>query len=256
VLAWASEAIDELKAGCNEFLQQKNFREVRDFDSEAGENVLKIVLVSKLPKSIPRKATEALSNLRHSFDQALFAACCAIGKRPKDSIYFPWSETPTDLEYRLGAKAKPSKVPKSKIPPELWPVLRAFEPYGRSDTHTGGDDVIRALAQIANRKHTVSLNFSGSVAGGSYPSFKGDVPAGKTFSLKAPHWDTVKNEIEIARFPEELKTDYNYRLALYVAFDEAVPLRGLPLVESLTAFAAKAQSIVDGLEGEAAKIAG
>lgn len=256
-LTWAKEAINELDAICSAFLgTSQNFQEIRQFDADTKENVLKVVAAKKLPHGIARKATEALSNIRHSFDQSVYAACRAIGQTPKDSIYFPWADSPADLEYRLGKVSRPGKQQKIKIPPELWPVLRGFEPYRRSDTYAGGDDLVRELARVANRKHTVALNFRGEVAGIKFPSFSGSMDSGESFRLRMPNWDSVNNEIEIARYPLGIKTDYNYSLNLYVALDESAPLYGVPVSSALGTFLAKAQAVLDVLEQETIKIMG
>lgn len=250
VLDWAGEAIQELKVIHDAFFNSGNFRELREFDADASQNILKVKLVSKLPSSIPRKATEALLHIKHSFDRSLYAACLAIGKLPKGNLYFPWAESPDDLEYRLGAKAKAGKVPKLIIPKELWDVLRGFEPYGRSDAYTGGNNLIRELAKIANRKHTLRLNFSAEVGGIEYPAFSGPMTGPATFEMCKPHWDTVKNEVIIAKFPSSLQTDYKYALHLGIAFNEAPPLKGKNLIAALNDFLTKAQTVLERLSRE------
>jgi hypothetical protein len=254
VLDWAREGIKELDASCSAFLNTDIYRQVREIDSNTGQELFKIVCITKMPVEIRRKATEALSNTRHAFDQALFAACCAIGKHPKESIYFPWAVSPDDLEYKLGARnLKPGKQP--KIPPEFWPRLRSFEPYRRGNTYSGGEDGIRALAQIANRKHTVRLNFSARAATITEEIHIDVLSDGQSYeSLCTPVWDTVKNEIVLARYTPGAKFQTKYRLNLYVAFNEAAPLKEAPVVNTLSAFVAKAQSVIDGLEATAAEI--
>jgi hypothetical protein len=254
VLGWAREGISELDASCRAFLNTENYRSVREIDPETGQELFKVVCIAEMPVAIRRKATESLSNIRNAFDQALFAACCAIGKHPKESIYFPWAESPVDLEHRLGAKnSKPGKIP--KIPPELWPKLRSFEPYRRGDTYSGGEDGIRALAQIANRKHTVRLNFSANVTQVQLGIYIDVLTEGQSYENPGnPTWDSVKNEIVLARYTPGAKCETKCSLHLYVAFDESAPLKGAPALDALDAFATKAQSVIDGLERTAAEI--
>lgn len=255
VLNWAREGIEELKSSCRAFLDAQNYKEVRQLDADSGEEILKVVRVGKkMPVSIPRKATETLSNTRNTFDQALFAACCAIGKRPRESIGFPWAQTPDDLEHRLGAKnTKPGKIP--KIPPEFWPVLRTFEPYPRSKSYSGGNNLIRLLAQIANRKHTIKLGFSSAISRLDLEIDVEVLTVGQSYeSLSRAVWDMVKDEIVIARYAPGSKTDTKYSLQMYVALNEAPPLQGMPIIEGLSVFAAKAQSVIEGLAGAVAGI--
>lgn len=256
MLDWARDAIHELKISCDAFFNANNFREVREFDADSNQNVLKIVLVSKLPQSIPRKANEALLNIRHSLDRSIYAACTAIGHPPKDSIYFPWADSPTDLDYKLGAKAKPGKTPKIRVPIELWDVLRELEPYGRSDAYAGGHNFIRELAKIANRKHTIRLNFGAAVSGIDFPSFSGSMKGPAKFELGNSRWDTMKNEIVLARFPSSIETDYKYTLHMYVAFNESPPLKGANLIGALSDFLTYAQTVLVRLQGKAETIVG
>src|SRR5689334_16430313 len=93
VLDWADEGIRELHAACGAYFHRDSFREVTEFDAESGQNIVKVVGGHKLPSGVARKATEALSNIKNCFDQTIYSAVWAVrGKRPKDSLYFPWSE--------------------------------------------------------------------------------------------------------------------------------------------------------------------
>jgi hypothetical protein len=147
------------------------------------------------------------------------------------------------------------KKANTKIPPELWPVLRRLEPYGRSDGDAKGDDRIRELAQIANRKHTVKLTCGVNVRGVEYKNLELQA-AGGSFSLPTPTWDAVKNEVVIARFTPDVEVRYNYAVNGYVALDEAGPLKGVDVVAALKLFSAKARAVLDSLEQEVAILAG
>jgi hypothetical protein len=258
MLRWADEAIEELDASCGAFFNKDNFGEVREFDAKTNLITLKIVLTGAIPSAVRRKIAEALNSIRHSFDQSLFAACWAItGSKPKQSIYFPWATDPIDLQKRLdpSTRIKPGKTAKSpSIPPDLWPILSSFEPYGRGNSYPGGDDTIRTLAQISSeRKHTIRLSCGVNVDGfqpGSYSS-KGR----GSLSIFAPRWDPVKNEIKISEFSPNVQTDYKYQLYGYIALDEPA-MKGANVIEALGVFKAKAQSVLEGLEGEVRRITG
>jgi hypothetical protein len=240
VLGWAQKGIDDLKRAIKAFGQDNPFRIVTELDSEQRQQVMKAVRQKPLPDSIPRVATEILNNVRHSFDQATFAACVTLNEGGSDRLYFPWAESPRDLDGRL----------RKSIPEKLWPVFRTFEPYGRGQGYAGGDDVIRELAKIANRKHTVGVTFVPYVTGGAYPNVSG----GGYVELVNPVWDPVKNEVIIARASADARLENNAGLALRITLDEPLPLKGKPIVETLDLFLTKAKQVTDGLETEAARI--
>jgi hypothetical protein len=243
-IAWAREAINELQTIFQGFCNNNNFREFREIDDDAGEEVLKIKLISAFPREMRRKCTEAMERIRHSFDQSLYAACWAIGHRPKESIYFPWAQNPLDLERRLwDGKPKPSK-----IPIELWPILRRFEPYSRGNGYPGGNDIIRELAKIANRKHTINLSVTANVSSTTYDNIH--IISATSFSIPSPRWDPVKNEVELMRLAGKIDPDYKYSVQFYVALNESPPLNLVPAIGVLNAFADKAQTVLDGLESE------
>lgn len=248
-LAWVDESVQKLGANCLTFLNDENFRQVVEPDPQTGLIIIKVKLVRKLPAHIRGMATDIINNIKHSFDQSIYAACCAIGKKPKDSIYFPWADSPDDLEGRLQRDPrKPGKnVPP---PPEFWPALRELQPYGRGNSYAGGDDLIRELAKIANRKHTINLTFTMTVSGIDH-KISGDIGQ---MNVPIPRWDPVENEIVVTRVSADSKLDYNYKLQRYVSFNEAAPLKDTPLVESLMYFAAKAKTVLERLEEEANRI--
>lgn len=256
VIGWAEEGVDELDAACRAFFREDVFRKVTEFDEGTNQNIVKLKIIKSIPTNIARLTTEALNNLRHSFDQSVYAACRMLGKPTSKHLYFVWAESPADLDGGLGKPiSRTNKTP--QIPPELWPKLRTFEPYPRGRTYPGGNDLIRGLAKIANRKHTVRLDFAPDPTSVNYPSVTGawKVEPGQTFRFPKPAWDAVKNEMILAVVPAGLKIHNDAIVAFNVAFDEAKPLKGYPIVPALREFLAKAKAVCEGLEREATRIA-
>ena len=172
-------------------------------------------------------------------------------------MYYPWANTPMDLEHRLGATSKGGKPGrKGKIPPELWPVLRSLEPYGRGDGYSGGDDLVRELAKAGNRKHTIRLAFSVQVTGTHIDEITNRSGGSISFFV-FPQWNPVKNELVVAEVSPELTVDYRYELTNpHIAIDEAPPLKGIPVIEALRHFLANAQTVLERLELEVVGIIG
>lgn len=241
-IGWGKEAIEEIKVAFRAFCSDReNLREIKEVDLETGYETVKVKVFKPLPSTIRRKFTEALCNIRHSFDQSVYGACWAIGKRPKDSIYFPWATTPTDMDARLGANS--SKPP--KIPCQFWPTLRGFEPYFTGNGYSGGKDVIRSLAKIANRKHTVSLQLFPNIAGTTINDLK--VETIMPFHIPMPVWDSVNNEVVIFKQHPSSKFSYNYTVEFHITLNEASPLNGIPAIGALEVFLEEAETVRKGL---------
>lgn len=251
-LDWAAEAIKELDGICTAFFGDRgNCGEVIEIDADAGQKIIKVASLKPIPRSVVRKSTEALQRIRHAFDQTLYGACCAIGMKPRASLYFPWSQNPTDLEHRLGAlRPEGKRAGTSKIPPELWPILRKTEPYGTGDGYSGGDDFVRAMAQIANQKHTVHLLVKFFCSGVNYKSFKSNGPS----SIGFPDWDPIKNEIVIAKVALYADAEYEYAVQGGIILSDPGPLFGVPVEDALARFLGKAQGILEAIEREAIRI--
>lgn len=161
---WAERATAELDGMIDDFFKHDVAEVIVETDSDTGDNVQKLKFKADIPKNFRRKATEALNNARHSFDQSVFHARNILGKRSAKGVNYPWSRDPTDLTVLLAARG---------IDQRLWDTVRAHEPYPTSNTYAGGDDVIRTLATIANNKHTVGLRVNGLIARTRFPPHQG-----------------------------------------------------------------------------------
>ena len=79
---WAKQAIEDLHRDLARFFDQPDVIEVvTEIDAQTGEYVKKVRVIKDVPNAFRRKATEALNNARHSFDQSVFAARNIVGKR-------------------------------------------------------------------------------------------------------------------------------------------------------------------------------
>lgn len=244
-IAWAREAIDELDTGFRAFFDTHPYRDFMDVDPDTGERLHKIALIQSLPSVLERKATEALNNIRHSFDQSLFAGCCAIGKRPKKDIAFPWKMSPTDLNFAFTDS-------KGKVPTEFRDVIHRQEPYPASEGHLGGNDQIRELAKIANGKHTIGLTVTIRISVSRISDFSGGYI--DRFSIPGTKWDSLKNEVIIAIIGPKANVRYKHQFALRVVLDIPGPLGDVPIIDALREFANKSEVFHESIKAECRKI--
>lgn len=197
-----------------------------------------------LPNLLRRKATEALTNSRHAFDQATFAARNLTAGPSRKSIYFPWSTTPRDLERLLEARG---------IDKRLWDIFASHEPYPTSDTHAGGNDIIRALATIANDKHTVGLGVSAHIAMSETPILEGKGFV-ESLSILMPHWDPIKNEAELMRWRGDVEVRGDYKFDFEVIFKDSRLSKPVSAQQGLIAFCGKAKMFVEQLQARCVKL--
>src|SRR3712207_2500973 len=107
---WSKEAIAELRSSFESFMERARGGVVTEFDSSTGENVQKLQFRESIPSVLNRKATEALTNARHAFDQAIFAARNCSSGPSKKSIYYPWAANPDDLKRLLERRGIDSRL--------------------------------------------------------------------------------------------------------------------------------------------------
>lgn len=241
-ISWAKDAISEFDESAKRFFDGRTAQVVTDFDPKSGENVQKLRFRQPLPRELARKATEALTTTRHAFDQAAFAARNLTTGHSSKSVYFPWSQNPVDLE-RLLSK---------RFDQRLWNVFRAHEPYPRSHTHSGGDDIIRSLATLANNKHTVGLSIHAHILGMRLPSIHGKIV--QSMKVLTPRWDSAKNEADLIRWIGDVEIDGNYEFRFEVVFKDAGLSQPVSAGDGLYAFFRKAEAVVKDLQARCLEI--
>ena len=255
LLDWAHGAHATAQRMWVEFMVGKKCELVTEEYPEAGYKVQKVVVPGVMPPTIEENATNALNHLRNAFDQMIFAACRAIGK-PVKGGHYPWATGPTDLEHRLLNK----KTGKETIPSEFWDLIRSQEPYPASDAHEGGNTLVRAIATLANTKHTIGLEMTGlaQVKLGSV-TFRGPGNIIFTGMPMPPRPVPYDNGIELMRYSAEAAgpdPGYDYSINLNVGFDESAPpdLRFVPALDSIVDFGMHAQNCLNGFKGRVAEL--
>lgn len=242
-------ALADAHAAARTFFEGDSAKVIIEHDPEPGFKVRKLVFTSGLPDVVEGRLTDAMNNTRNAFDQAIFAACAAIDKPRKDTHY-PWADSETDLtDWRLRNK----KSGKETIPKELWDVLISHDPYPRKEANGRGDTGIRAMATLANRKHTVGIELYAMVT-----SMKtGTAFLSGTAEVRIPVWNPIKNEIILYRWNgPDAQFGGVERFTFDVVFDATAPqpLQGLPAIPCMHAFIEQAQVVCDTLKARAAEL--
>lgn len=225
-IEWANSAIEEFDTLARDFFHSDCAEFFTEFDPKTGENVFKVRIVKPLPVALRRKATEALVTTRHAFDQATFAARNLTSGFSTKGVNYPWAQNPVDMKRLLKARG---------IDERLWDVFAAQEPYPRGNGHSGGNNVVRALATIANNKHTVGLaiDLLPTITRFEEVIF---VEA-EEVNLGLCVWDGVKQEGELARVKG--KAIYkNPNVFFNVSLDDPKLMNGLGAVRTLKVFLA------------------
>ncbi|WP_374530273.1 hypothetical protein [Novosphingobium sp.] len=240
---FANTAIAELDQLIKAFFKRDVAEIIIDIDPKTGENVQKIKFKAHIPKDFRRKATEALNSARHSFDQAAFAARNILGKRSRKGVNYPWSRNPSDLDRLLRERGFDSR---------LWDTIREHEPYATSDSHVGGDDLIRTIATIANNKHTVGLSINGFIAETTFPNIK--TIRIESFSIPNPIWDPAKNEAELIRWKGDIEIDGDYNFTFVVCLKDHRLAKPVDVMFALRYFTQKAKIVCDSIKAKCLEI--
>jgi hypothetical protein len=235
-VGWAQDAIEELNREAHRFFNGDFKTIFTEVDTKTGENVRKVRLTQALPAMFRRKANEALTTTKHAFDQAAFAARNLTSGRDAKLVYYPWAQNPRDLERRIIG-----------FDERLWDTFRGHQPYPRGDGYTGGDDEIRALATMANDKHTVGLTVGAQIINSRHPPIRIGAVA-QSLTLLVPQWDSVKNEAELMRWTGDLETHGEHRFVFEILFKNARLTEPVNVLRGLRSFSIKAKTVVESLK--------
>ena len=256
LMNWAYDAWNAAKAEWNAAMLGKEHRLVTEEEAQTGWKVQKVVFAAIMPDTIELHLTNTLNHLKNGFDQMLFAACQAIGE-PVEDAHYPWATTPVDLERKLAALNK--KSGKQRIPSEFWELIRSQEPYPAADTHDGGNTIVRAVAALANAKHTIGLEMTATsfVNLGSV-TFTG--PGKIVFTgIPIPRAPVpYKDGVELMRWIGDgaPKPGYDYNVTISVGFDESAPpeLRFDDAFAALHDFGTHFESCLNGFKRRVAEL--
>jgi hypothetical protein len=132
------------------FLNPAHTEQFVEQDPTPGYNILKVRLLEDIPSDFRRHINQALTLARSSFEQVLHAAYKTTGYPTKRVIY-PWSENLDKLNVYL-----------KKVPETFQKLIRILSFLDPILPGNGGDNIIREMAFLSNRKHDVGIKLGES----------------------------------------------------------------------------------------------
>jgi hypothetical protein len=242
MLSRAKRHLADLEAQINAFARDKPWKMVIEKDADGVTNVLKVKFTDQLSDDLAHIVFDCANNLRSALDQVAFA----IGAKHKGipspkSAKFPLGPS----ESKMLENAKGIK----DLPPEILDLFKGFKPY------KGGNDALWALNELCNApKHKmlypVAIGGGAVGLGGSFSVGAGGL------QISAPVWDSDKNEMEFARFPDgAIQGNPNFNVAFTVALDEVDEvIRGENPIQVLRAMVGEVERVLVATERECRRI--
>jgi hypothetical protein len=244
-LSFAEKSIIELDGIVGDYFAKGPYlRSIVEEPTLLQKHVKYTQIISFPEYEVERKATHALIDLKHCFDQATWAACQSLNKniRETDTCYFPWAKNQTDLDERLSHKS-------CNIPQSLWPVFHSLRPYGEADASRSSDQICRMLAKMANRKHSIGVAIACLPAGLSINGrleLKGPGPLSIFPDRRGPF---LKDEFVAMTLSIDSIVHVREEVSFYVAFDKSTLLPGENVLTCLRFLSAKAHGAIHLLQG-------
>lgn len=208
-IAWAESLVDRAEAMADEHVSKNNFKWIDETDPDTGIRLIRLKMVSPPPEETWHLLRNALLDLKHSFDRSIYAAAQHQGFT-KFRSNFPWCDTADNLEKKIEEMRAHSKAP---LPADIEKVITDLNPVWIEPRIVSDHNVVRELANLANRKHDVGIAAVPHVR----PSHFNLDMAFNTTRLFGP-WDLERGEMVIAEIPPD-----GYASISNVAFE--VPLR-------------------------------
>ncbi|NOU03304.1 MAG: hypothetical protein HOO94_06620 [Novosphingobium sp.] len=237
---WAESRIESARVEIARYIQDDAFRLQEDVNPQTGEHVRKIVLVKDVPISVKGNLRNAVVDLKHSFDMTLHAATRALGNSRFDKN-FPWADSPMSVRGIVDKwQCKANTAVAQAIIDEIW----RQEPYATGEGYTGGDDLAREIAKMANNKHSIGIGASAQIS--SISIGKIHIDNARSFSL-FQGWNPKKKEMVLSRHIGVVSYD-NPDATGDVVFERVGRLGPLSAVTTALHFLERAKLCVQGFE--------
>lgn len=232
----AQTHINDLEAGLVAFKESHPYAQVHESNAHGLFDSHKIKLVKPFPRAAPGLAFDAANNMRSALDQAGFVV--AVGfKKAGHNAHFPFGES-----REAASRCNDGHGRSRDIPQELFITMMSFEPY------KGGNNLLWGLNNLCNtNKHEAVVQvfpFTGlaMVRGKKYDGIPLAGP---------PIWDTLKNEMEIARVPRGSTDKVEFRGQMEVVLADIEGVRNKPTVPTLRAMCAEVERCLATIEDRA-----
>jgi hypothetical protein len=217
------------------------FIEATEFDAETGENVRKLKLIKPIPLDVSGFLRSAFLDIKHSFDQSLFAAAQSAGCARFRKNY-PWANTPDGVKGIIESRQTDKH---SALPGFLIDEVLRQEPYATGEGFAGGNDLIREIAKMVNDKHTVGFRVSASVS----RTIMRNVSIRGPVSSPMSGWDPVKEELVLARMKPGSSFSYQEcSLSVQILFKSAGDIGKVSAIPAAKQFADRAQVALNGFK--------
>lgn len=245
---WARQCLDRGREAFRIYAHSNSFIHVAEHDPETGDEVRKVVQIKPLPDEVGHYFRNALVDLKHSFDQSLFAAAKKLGFHRFKKNY-PWADSPAGLRATLGKRQtdKDSILPDILIE-EIW----RQEPYATGPSFSGGNDLIREVAQMVNDKHTIGFVSVPIVASMRLDNFMVSTRnRGPDTGVILPEfiWDPVNKEMILGRVRGGAKILYDDpQVSIQVLFERTGLLEDVSAPVAIRRFADRAQFVLEGFK--------
>lgn len=235
-LARAKQHIRRLEKRISTFFKKKPGSRVTETDAE-GVTTHAFKFNRQIPDSWADAAVEAIEALRSALDQCGYAVAVQAGIAEAKNAYFPFGDTPSDLDANVKGRCK-------DLPPEISALFRSF------DSHTRGNYPLWALNKLCNaNKHQLLMPVGIASAGIGVNRM-----VGSGIQLPAPNFDREKNQIVIAKVEPGGHLEYDINLSFLVAFDECNGVKSGPAVGILDAIAREVDHVLRATEEECRRL--
>lgn len=240
---FARICIEMARIEAQAYLRNHAFAHVIEKDSETGELVAKIKLISPPPDELEGHFRTAILETKHSFDMILNAAARAF-RYYQFKRNFPWADTRTGVEEIL--KRRQDKDD-GRLPKALIDEILRHEPFATGKIPTEGNVLIRDIAKMANNKHSVGITAKAAIT---------------SFGLNIDHlipnngavtffsgWNPKKKELEFIRLSGDAYGSFDKpKIAGDIFFDRAGPIGEIPAHIVATMFLEKAEVALGGFK--------
>lgn len=240
-VAWADKCFDDLDREVKTFLTENPYKEVVEADPDVPEHFLhKIKLTKSLDETpIAEIIGDILSNLRASLDHAIYAVASARHPNPRYA-YFPFSDGATGFENSLKGNCK-------HVQPEMFPLLRSFQPYQR------GNENLYALHALRNTDSHAMITPAVTNFLRPYTSVRARGYA-EMILPEYSRWDRTKQEVVFLRTRLGTEVDYQIEFHFFIAFYSPLVVQGYPVLEVLQAIGCEVNATISAIEAESRRL--
>jgi hypothetical protein len=239
-IAWAKKNLTDLKREVAAWSSEKTIYEAfTELDPNKPDHIThKIRLTKQMPDHWCDLAGTVVDSLRAALDHATYDVAVASGCSEPRNAYFPFSGDITRFEVNLKGRC-------ADVPKDIFPLLRAFEPY------KGGSEALWALNEIRVANNHIPVIPIGTVTRSTGVNIRG---TGFVEMPVTPIWDSTKNEMILFTLGPGATFQGQFDFAFYIAFGEIESVKGKPVIPILDDFVEIVETILGAIEAECRRL--